>query len=62
MADYLQEKFMFTQMLIMLDKLICWALGRKQLRSISFKVNLLWFISAYLKVGIHSVSSNESAL
>lgn len=29
MEDYLQEKFVFTQMLITLDKLIFWKLRRK---------------------------------
>lgn len=29
MEDYLQEKFVFTQMLITLDKRICWKSGRK---------------------------------
>lgn len=29
MEDYLQERFVFTQMLIRLDKVVCWKLERK---------------------------------
>lgn len=34
MEDYPQEKFVFTQMLIALDKLICWMSERKLQRSV----------------------------
>lgn len=52
--DYLQENFVFTQMVITLDKLIYWELERKLQRSV---FSQYFFVELHLadcaNVGVH---------